>query len=43
MQIIYSDVNMFVNSNLKGALVTNLDVITQSFYNILTLLIIKWE
>lgn len=36
MKLYYSDINLFVNSNLKGALLTNLDVIQQSFYNILT-------
>ncbi len=36
MKIYYSDINMFVNSNLKGTLLINTDVIQQSFYNILT-------
>ena len=36
MKLFYKDVNMFVNTNLKGTTLTNLDVIQQSFYNILT-------
>lgn len=36
MKTIFSDVNMFVNSNTKGTVLKNIDVINQSFYNILT-------
>lgn len=36
MTTVYSDVNMFVNTNNKGTVVYNADVIKQSIYNILT-------
>lgn len=36
MTTVYSDVNMFVNTNTKGTVIINVDVIKQSIYNILT-------
>jgi phage baseplate assembly protein W len=34
--MIVTDVNMFVNTNTKGTILSGVDVIKQSFYNILT-------
>lgn len=34
--MIVTDVNMFVNSNTKGTTLKGVDVVKQSFYNILT-------